>query len=68
MTYLDFFTPTYLIANFDVATGKIVEATCGNSRTESDFVLNIRRILERGASQFLKNTEGEKALARTDRE
>ena len=35
-----------LIANFDVATGKIVEATCGNSRTESDFVLNIRRILE----------------------
>lgn len=35
-----------LIANFDVATGKIVEATCGDSRTESDFVLNIRRIIE----------------------
>ena len=35
-----------LIANFDVATGKIVEPTCGDSRTESDFVLNIRQIIE----------------------
>jgi putative transposase len=35
-----------LIANFDVATGKIVEPTCGDSRTEEDFVLNIRRIIE----------------------
>jgi transposase len=35
-----------LIANFDVATGKIVEPTCGDSRTESDFALNIRRIIE----------------------
>ncbi|MFN6539526.1 MAG: transposase [Nostoc sp. EkiNYC01] len=35
-----------LIANFDVATGKIVEPTCGDSRTESDFVLNIGRIIE----------------------
>jgi putative transposase len=35
-----------LIANFDVATGKIVEPTCGDSRTESDFVLNINRIIE----------------------
>lgn len=35
-----------LIANFDVATGKIVEPTCGDSRTESDFVLNIRQMIE----------------------
>lgn len=35
-----------LIANFDVATGKIVEPTCGDSRTEVDFLLNIRRIIE----------------------
>jgi transposase len=35
-----------LIANFDVATGHIVEPTCGDSRTESDFVLNIRRVIE----------------------
>lgn len=35
-----------LIANFDVATGKVIEATCGDSRTEEDFVLNIRRMIE----------------------
>ncbi len=35
-----------LIANFDVATGKIIEPTCGDSRTESDFLLNIRQIVE----------------------
>jgi len=35
-----------LIANFDVATGKIVEPTCGDSRTEVDFLLNIHRIIE----------------------
>ncbi|WP_366931373.1 transposase [Nostoc sp. JL34] len=35
-----------LIANFDVATGKIIEPTCGNSRTEEDFLVNIRRIIE----------------------
>lgn len=35
-----------LIANFDVATGKIVEPNCGDSRTEVDFLLNIRRIIE----------------------
>ena len=35
-----------MIANFDVATGYIVEPTCGDSRTESDFVLNIRRVIE----------------------
>ena len=35
-----------LIANFDVATGKVVEPTCGDSRTESDFLLNIHRIIE----------------------
>jgi len=35
-----------LIANFDVATGKIIEPTCGDSRTEEDFLLNIRRMIE----------------------
>jgi putative transposase len=35
-----------LIANFNIATGKIIEPTCGDSRTESDFVLNIRQIIE----------------------
>ena len=35
-----------LIANFDIATGQIVEPTCGETRTESDFLLNIHRIVE----------------------
>lgn len=35
-----------LIANFDVATGKIIEPTCGDSRTEVDFVQNIRRMID----------------------
>ena len=35
-----------LIASFDVATGQIVEASCGDSRTEEDFVRHIRRIIE----------------------
>ena len=30
----------------DVATGKIIEPNCGDSRTESDYLLNIRRIIE----------------------
>ncbi|WP_308796302.1 transposase [Tolypothrix sp. FACHB-123] len=35
-----------LIANIDVATGKIVAPTCGDSRTEVDFALHIRRTIE----------------------
>jgi putative transposase len=35
-----------LIASFDVATGRIVEPTCGDSRTEVDFAVDIRRIIE----------------------
>lgn len=35
-----------LIANFDVATGQIVEPTCGDSRTEEDFAQHIRRTIE----------------------
>ena len=35
-----------LIASFDVATGKIVEPSCGDSRTEVDFALHIRQILD----------------------
>ena len=35
-----------LIANFDIATGRIIEPTCEDTRTEEDFVLHIRRIIE----------------------
>ena len=35
-----------LIASFDIATGKIIEPNCGDTRTESDFVQHIRRIVE----------------------
>ena len=35
-----------LIANFDVATGKIIEPTCGDTRTESDFAQHIPRTIE----------------------
>lgn len=35
-----------LIASFDVATGRIIEPSCGDSRTESDFVQHIRRVIE----------------------
>lgn len=30
----------------DIATGRIIEPTCGDTRTEEDFVLHIRRIIE----------------------
>lgn len=35
-----------LIANFDVASGEIIHANCGDSRTEQDFTQNIRRLVE----------------------
>ena len=35
-----------LIANFDVVTGQIIHPTCGDSRTEQDFVQNIRKLVE----------------------
>ena len=35
-----------LIANFNIANGKSIKPTCGDSRTESDFLLNIRHIIE----------------------
>jgi putative transposase len=35
-----------LIASFDIATGRVVEPSCGDSRTESDFVQHIRRVIE----------------------
>ncbi|MDB9452039.1 transposase [Dolichospermum circinale] len=35
-----------LIANFDVATGKIIEPTCGDTRTKFDFSQHIRRTIE----------------------
>jgi hypothetical protein len=38
-----------LIASFDVATGQIVEASCGDSRTEEDFV-PVRRVKWLGQS------------------
>jgi transposase len=35
-----------LIANFDVVTGQGVTPTCGDSRTESDFVAHIQQTVE----------------------
>jgi transposase len=35
-----------LIASFDIATGRIVEPSCSNTRNESDFVQHIRRVIE----------------------
>ena len=35
-----------LSANFNIANGKVIEPTCGDSTTESDFLLNIRHIIE----------------------
>lgn len=35
-----------LIASFDIATGQIIEPTCSDSRTESDFIAHIRRTVE----------------------
>ncbi len=35
-----------LIASFDIATGQIIEPSCGDSRTEEDFVQHIRRVIE----------------------
>ena len=35
-----------LIANFDVVTGQVVHPTCGDSRTEEDFVIHIRKTIE----------------------
>jgi putative transposase len=34
-----------LIASFDIATGQIVEPNCGDTRTESDFVQHIHRLI-----------------------
>ena len=33
-----------LIANFDVVTGQVIHATCGDSRNEQDFAQNIRKL------------------------
>ena len=35
-----------LITNFDVATGRIVNPTCGDTRTEADFLAHIQRTLQ----------------------
>jgi transposase len=35
-----------LIINFDVATGQVVSPSCGQTRTEEDFVDHIRRTVE----------------------
>lgn len=34
------------IIDFDVATGRVLEPTCGATRTEADFAAHIRRIVE----------------------
>jgi transposase len=35
-----------LIANFDVVTGKVINPTCGDTRTETDFAAHIRTMVE----------------------
>jgi len=35
-----------LIVNFDVATGQVASPSCGNTRTEDDFVAHIRQTVE----------------------
>lgn len=35
-----------LIANFDVVTGKIINPTCGDTRTEADFMAHVRTTIE----------------------
>jgi len=35
-----------LIVNFDVATGQVASPSCGNTRTEEDFVAHIRQTVE----------------------
>ena len=35
-----------LIANFDVVTGQVINPNCGDTRTESDFAVNIRTTVE----------------------
>jgi transposase len=35
-----------LISNFDVVTGQIVSPTCGDTRTEADFLAHIQRTLQ----------------------
>lgn len=35
-----------LIANFDVVTGKIINPTCGDTRTEADFTAHVRTTIE----------------------
>lgn len=35
-----------LIANFDVVTGQVIHATCGETRNEQDFGQNIRQLIE----------------------
>lgn len=35
-----------LIANFDVATGRVIDPTCGDSRNEQDFAQNVRKVIE----------------------
>jgi len=35
-----------LIANFDVVTGQVISPTCGDTRTEQDFITHIKRTIE----------------------
>ena len=38
--------PPALIANFEVATGRVITPSIGDTRTEADFVTHIRRTVE----------------------
>lgn len=43
--YIRHGTQSFII-DFDVATGRVLEPTCGTTRTEEDFAAHIRRIVE----------------------
>jgi hypothetical protein len=43
--YIRHGTQSFII-DFDVATGRVLEPTCGATRTEEDFAAHIRRIVE----------------------
>ncbi len=43
--YIRHGTQSFII-DFDVATGRVLEPTCGATRTEADFAAHIRRIVD----------------------
>ena len=51
-----------LIANLDVATGKIFSPSLGDTRTEEDFLEHIKRVSGKSVPSALPNPKGLKKL------